>query len=243
MGKGKAFDRPLAVAVEGIDFLHLLRTQFNCEKQHLDFWLYDFFEDRADRQSAGQSTISGNNLKRWVSNFKKQAEESSDFKPRTLAVIRDAEDDAVAQFEAVHAALEAAGLPRPDHNGQFATGLWKKYPDFRVGVLIIPADGASGCLETCLLRAPRVTHAMEPAKKFLEEVEVAIRSESDGQTTLDRKTTGGLARWREKVRVRSMIAGSPDDPGQNLGTSGTWLWDFSREPLKRMIDFINEARR
>ena len=43
MTKGQAFDRPVAVAVEGIDFLHLMRTQFDCGKVDTDFWLYDFF--------------------------------------------------------------------------------------------------------------------------------------------------------------------------------------------------------
>lgn len=241
MAKGKPFDRPVVVAVEGIDFLHLLRTQFDCDTTDTDFWLYDFFEDREDSRGL-QAQMEGTKLRQWLRNFQNQAIESQNFQPRTLVIIRDAEDDSVSQFRAVCDALQQVGLPLPTGNCQFGSGTWLEMSSFRVGVLVIPNDAQSGCLESCLLRAPKATYAVEPSKTYLEEVEGAMRTDAAFQSQLDGKTQGGLSRWREKLQTRVMIAANPHDPGQKLGPSGSWLWDFSKAPLNKIIKFIQEAR-
>jgi hypothetical protein len=241
MARGKDFNRSVAVAVEGIDFLHLLRTQFDCDNTDTDFWLYDFFEDREDSRGLNIQK-EGTKLRRWLQNFQGQARESQHFQPRTLAIIRDAEDDSVDQFRTVCSALQQVDLPRPPANGQFGSGTWLGIPGFRVGVLIIPHDASSGCLESCLLRAPKVTHAVAPSKNYLNEVEAAMCADVVLNSHLESKTQGGLSRWREKLQTRVMIAANPHDPGQKLGPSGSWLWDFSKEPLSKIFSFIQEAR-
>jgi hypothetical protein len=240
MAKGKAFDRPVAVAVEGIDFLHLMRTQFD-GAECTDLWLFDIFEDREDSRHEEDPAQKGNKQTRWLRNFHKQAKEAGNFATQTLAIIRDAEDSSDAQFHSVCAALEAVGLPKPAANGQFETGEWEGRA-FRTGVLVIPPDAGSGCLETCLLRAPKENFSLAPAWDFQAAAEAAAREQEPWSSKLAGKTPGGLSRWQEKVRVRAMIAASPDDPGQKLGTSGAWLWDFTRQPLKAMIDFVQSAR-
>jgi hypothetical protein len=234
--KGKAFDRSVAVAVGGIDFMHILRVQFDCDRSDTDFWLYDFFEERGSGNRP-----AGNDLKRWLGNFRKQAQESGDFTTRTLAIIRDAEDDRAAQFSSVCSALRSVGLPEPSANGEFTSGSWEGNP-MRVGILIIPSDAESGCLESCLLRAPKQDFALEPAREFQRTTEAAAREVPEFREVIEGKTPGGLTRWQEKVKVRAMIAAGPASPGQTLGASGTWLWDFNRSPLKEIMDFIQAAR-
>jgi hypothetical protein len=67
---------------------------------------------------------------------------------RSLAIIRDADDDAEATFQSVRAVLTKAQLPCPDQPGQ-----WLTTSTPRVGVYIVPGSGRPGFLEHLFLEA------------------------------------------------------------------------------------------
>jgi hypothetical protein len=65
----------------------------------------------------------------------------------TIAVLRDADDDAQAALRSVRGALSGAGLTPPGEHGRFSTGT----P--RVGIYVLPDGATPGMLETVCLQS------------------------------------------------------------------------------------------
>ena len=81
-------------------------------------------------------------------NFPLAVRQSSFGTVKTLAIIRDADDDEAAAFSSISALLRSNGLPAPQASGQFATDGTR-----RIGVLILPGSGRQGYLEDLFLDA------------------------------------------------------------------------------------------
>ena len=222
----KKLDTPLIVAVEGVDFLHLLRCHYEKESAN-HFWLHDYNDFGGDEEARGKP------LKQWLQVAWKQRDRD---KVKVLGVITDAEDDANATFDATVKALANAELPTPKKSGEVSplrNGL-------ATGVLVVPPGSESGCIEYCLLESPseKTQHVRDCAAEFQKCAEESHRR---ADVRLPR-TKGGLERWRAKVAVRALIAGSLE-PGQTLGDSSkTGLWDFESGQLKMVVEFIEQLR-
>lgn len=217
-GRKIEFNQPVAVAVEGADYFHLLR---NCiaEPEFSDVQLFDFENLPGTGNLAAQTRSGPNaNLARWLEIFKANHKGVA----QALGIIRDAEDDAAAMTASVSNVLHRAGLPTPARSFEIQAG------NPATAFLLIPHTADTGCLEYALLDAvnPRYGALKKCAEQYLVCVDNADRND----------------RWRAKVRTHAIIASS-DNPQATLGESVRMgLWDFSHPGLRVMLDFIKKLQ-
>ena len=219
--------QPVAVLVEGADYIHVLLSQID-NADFDDIQLFDF--STLPPENATKDARGGQNaaLRRYL-RVLARANEGAATKLRALAVIRDAENNPAGQFASVSAVLAEAGWPMAQMPGQVARGQDGR----KAGVLLLPADGLSGCLENALLAAPtnRVpSELLACARQFLDCVETHSRNDN----------------WRAKVNIHAVLAGSTQNtqaPALTLGQSAkAGFWDFTQPSLKPLIDFLREIQ-
>ncbi len=139
----------------------------------------------------------------------------------TLAIVRDADDDANAAFQSVSGALDAAGLPRPDAPAVFVNG-----PP-RIGIFVLPGNGDPGALETLCLTSVRDDTRLRCVHQFLECLrEIAIIHSS------------------ETVKAKAMVQaflGAQSDPGKRLGESAeAGYWPLDSPAFEALSTFLRE---
>jgi hypothetical protein len=192
-------EKPIAVAVEGADFLYLLLSQIQDVQEFRNIQLFDFG--------------SVDSLQGWLRVFKSSPEFS---RLHTLAIIRDAEDNADQAVSAIQQALRSNLLPVPSACLELASGT----PN--IGFLVVPHGSANGCIENSLLLACQSQANLPCVEQFLECVDNPARNDN----------------WRAKVKVHALIAAS-ENPTSTLGESArAGLWNFSAPSLQVIVDFF-----
>jgi len=147
-------NRPVAIAVEGVDFLHFVRNRImeNPEYQHV--WLHDFKD-------------KGFTLSRWLKGFSAQdGFEQLD----ALGIIRDKEEDGIAMAESVRQSIADVGCVVPKDSGEIQHG------SPSIAYLLVPTDEPSGCLEHAMLDAVQDADALICAQEFLSCIDRELPS-------------------------------------------------------------------
>lgn len=195
--------KPIAVAVEGLDYFYTLLTQIKDDPNLQDVQLWDF--QKADDGS----------LQRWLELF--TTLDGFEDRIRALGIIRDAEDSAEDTLRSTASSLARIGLAAPAR----AMQLTATKPS--VGVLIMPHNSASGCLEHAILEGRQPDLPLNCAEEYLKCVEGGRKNEN----------------WKAKVKVHALIAAG-NNPAWTLSQSvAGGLWDFGHPSLKIMIDFMH----
>jgi len=147
----RSIEKPVAVAVEGLDFFYTLLNQLKDAPDLQDVQLWDFMK------------IGRGKLSRWLSMFKTQ--EGFEDRVRAVGVIRDAEGNAAGMADSIKSAFEDNGFPVPD--GPMAVTSGRP----AVGFLLTPHGADSGCLEHAVLQAASPDLPMHCVEKYLDCIE------------------------------------------------------------------------
>jgi hypothetical protein len=137
----------------------------------------------------------------------------------SLGVVRDADANPDSAFQSVRDALQAAGLPTPEHP------LLPVGENPRVAVLILPEVDKPGMLEDLCLRAIAQDPAMLCVEQYFECLQQAGLSLPDNMS---------------KAKVQAFLA-SRRKAGLRLGEAaekGYWPWDA--EAFERVKDFLQQ---
>lgn len=154
--RNRGISKPVAIAVEGVDFLHFLRHQLVARPALATVHLYDFKEN-------------GLTLNDWLEGFRTQHNFAS---LKCLGIIRDAETDAVGMLESIQSSLSRHGYPVPEAPNQILIG------EPTLAYLIIPHGQPKGCLEHAMLQANTKTERLACVDEFLNCVGTTNRSEN-----------------------------------------------------------------
>jgi hypothetical protein len=139
----KSIKRPVAIAVEGLDYLYFLLSQLDGPLEFEGIQLWNFMDV---------------GLVRWLEGFRKMGGFET---IRGLGIIRDAEGNSVNTIASVRAALANSGYPAPDGPMQVEIegGL-------AVGYLVMPHGANAGCLEDACLPAVKAGSPMDCVEAF-----------------------------------------------------------------------------
>ena len=152
----KSIEKPVAIVVEGKDYLYTLLNQIKDVPDLQDVQLWDFME------------LGKGKLNRWLSVFKTL--EGFEDRIRAIGVIRDAEDNAAGMADSIKSAFGNNGFPVPD--GPMVVTSGKP----AVGFLLIPHGADSGCLEHAVLQAASSDLPMQCVEEYLDCVENGSRN-------------------------------------------------------------------
>jgi hypothetical protein len=194
--------KSVAVAVEGLDYFHTLLSQIKDDPRLQEVQLWNFKE------------APHGDLRRWLKVF--TTLDGFRDKVRAIGVIQDAEKDAACSFQGAAQALTDTGFTRPTESMKVTTG------NPTVGVLIVPHNTPSGCLEHAMLEARRPDLPLNCAEEYLR----CVGSGKDNDN------------WRAKVKVHALIAAGAN-PAWTLSQSvAGGMWDTASPSLQIMIDFM-----
>lgn len=195
--------KPVAVAVEGRDYLYTLLNQIKDDPYLQDVQLWDFKE------------ANNGDFGRWLKLF--TTLDGFGDKIRAIGVIQDAEENAASSFQCTAQALRNVGLVPPAQPAETTTG------KPAIGILVMPQNSPSGCLEHAMLEARRPDVPLQCAEQYLQCVGVGTKGEN----------------WQAKVKVHALIAAS-DNPAWTLSESiAAGVWDFAKPSLGIMKEFIS----
>lgn len=163
MNRGMALEKsrivtPVAVAVEGKDYLYTLLGQVKDDPKLQDVQLWDFQGD----ETGG--------LERWLRLF--TTLDGFREKIRAIGIIRDAESDAESTIRRTAGALTNIGLTAPEEPMR----LTASKPS--VGFLVMPHGSKAGCLEHAMLQAAHADLPTACAEEYLECVDRGERNEN-----------------------------------------------------------------
>jgi hypothetical protein len=151
----RAIRRPIAVAVEGQDYLHLLLSQVDGPPEFENVELWDF-------------CLAGS-VADWLTDFRTLR----NFEMiRAIGVIRDAEADSTATAKQLHAAFARNELRAAENSGELVGG-----PPAS-GFLVMPHEGQRGCLEHAMLDACAEHLRTDCARSFLQCVDDGARNDN-----------------------------------------------------------------
>jgi hypothetical protein len=193
MSKNKNIERPVVVAVEGLDYFHLLLNQIKNRPEFSDVQLWDFREDLSLDQNLKTLTTERYFVQGRV---------------RSLGIIRDIEDSLSIQEQSLRGLFGRFRLPVPATNQKVTKGR----PN--TGYLLVPHDKQSGCLENacieaCALPAPRIACAdaylacieqclgtpLSSNKRAKVKVHALIASHNSPAMTLGQSAIPGVGLW------------------------------------------------
>jgi hypothetical protein len=148
--------KPVAVAVEGLDYLHTLRNRISDLPEFDDVQLWDFCE-------------GGHSFREWLNSFTTLRNFDS---LRSLGVIRDGEDDTGVTSKSLQRSFEQCGLKTADKPNVLGAGTPK------TAFLVMPHDESGGCLEHAMIKAALPGVPMKCADEFLRCVDDKSRNEN-----------------------------------------------------------------
>lgn len=147
--------KPVAIVVEGADYLYLLLSQIDGPPEFDEVQLWNY------------SDVG--NVKRWLELFKALP----DFATVTaIGVIRDAEENRELLTRATQKAFLKTGFKVPSESLEVTDGT----P--RTGMLIMPNGEPSGCLEHAVLSAVKPEAPVECAEQFQKCVDDGSRNDN-----------------------------------------------------------------
>ena len=139
---------------------------------------------------------------------------------RALAIVLDAETDAVATFQRVRDALVAADLPNPDEAGGIVEGA------LRVGVFLVPDNKSPGKIETLCLRSVEGDPAWACLEVFFDCV---------------RERGGAVPENLDKARAQAFLATRPQ-PDLPVGLAALeGYWDFANPAFEPLVTFLRQV--
>lgn len=136
---------------------------------------------------------------------------------RTLAIVRDAEDDAVGAFASVRTSLLASNLPAPEAGGKIAIG------PLRVGVFIVPDNASPGMIETLCMQSVEDDPAFGCVVSLFECV---LRQTGELPTNLHKARAQAFLATRTKVDYH---VGRAADEG---------VWNFKHQVFAPLVEFL-----
>ena len=148
--------KPVAVAVEGLDYFYTLLNRISDLPEFDDVQLWDFCK-------------GGQGFRQWLNSFTTLAHFDA---VRSLGVIRDAEDDAAVTSKNLQQSFQKCGLNTADTPNVLGTGRPK------TAFLVMPHDESAGCLEHALVKAALPKVPMKCADEFLLCVDDESRNEN-----------------------------------------------------------------
>jgi hypothetical protein len=138
---------------------------------------------------------------------------------KTLAVVRDADDNPQGAFQSVCSALKKANLPVPTKRSQFAEGSPK------TGILILPSMMTTGSLEDVCLAAIENNPILQSC---VTDYFVCVQK-------------NGLPLPREMSKARIQVFLAAIEPDQRLGESAkSGHWDWSHPAFAPLIAFLRQ---
>lgn len=144
----------------------------------------------------------------------------------SLAVIRDADNDAKAAFKSVCSALENNNLQIPKKFSSFSLG------SPRIGIFIIPDGNSQGMLESLCLSTVESGESKGLVKcvdSFMNCVETASANNQNYKPPKN----------LNKARCRAFLAAMEDDVSSlGIATEKNY-WNLSSDKLKPLLDFLN----
>lgn len=135
----------------------------------------------------------------------------------TIAVVRDAEHDAMAAFASVRQALIDAHLPAPHAPGEIAED------GRRVGVFIMPDNETPGMIETLCMRSV----ASDPAFPCIEEFFECVA-----------RQTGAPPSNMHKARAQAFLATRHDIDYHVGRAADAGVWNFEHESFGSLENFL-----
>ena len=151
-----SIEKPVAIAVEGLDYLYTLLSQIKDDPDLQDVQLWDF-------ERSGSCDPSD-----WLKMFKTL--EGFDDRVRAVGIIRDSEGSAANMADSIRFAFERHGLSVPKESMDVIPG------KPAVGFLLMPHGKDSGCLENAILEAASPDLPMQCVKEYLDCVENGKKS-------------------------------------------------------------------
>ncbi|MFH1923178.1 MAG: DUF3226 domain-containing protein [Planctomycetota bacterium] len=152
----RSIEKPVAVAVEGLDCFYTLLNQIKDDPDLQDVQLWDFMD-------LGRGKFS-----RWLSIFKTL--EGFEDRVGAIGVIRDAEGNAAGMADSIKSAFEDNGFPVPTESMSVIAGRPA------LGFLLMPHGEDSGCLEHAVLQAASPDLPMQCVEQYLDCVENGSRN-------------------------------------------------------------------
>lgn len=138
----------------------------------------------------------------------------------SLAIVRDADQDAVRALDSVHDALIGVDLPAPSES------LMPIGTDPKIVILVVPHGEPSGALEDVCLAS--VTD--DPAMICVDEYMKCVQEHAENQPNN-----------KSKSRLQAFLS-SRRQPGMLLGAAareGYWIWGHAAfEPLKQLLQLL-----
>ena len=137
----------------------------------------------------------------------------------TIAIVRDAENDAAAAFASVRQSLADVGLPMPNTPGEVAGD------GRRVGVFIVPDNTASGMIETLCMRSV----ASDPAFSCIDQFfECVVQRVDVHPTNMHKARAQAFLATRQNVDYH---VGRAADAG---------IWNFEHEAFAPLEQFLRK---
>lgn len=156
--RNQKIERPIAIAVEGADYLHLLLSQLDGPPEFEQVQLLNF---------GGISDLS-----KWLAAFKSL--DQSRVKVEKLGIICDAEADAKNAAKHVKSCLRKNDYPVPNRSGEMASLANRPSSSF----LIVPVGRESGCLEDACWDAVVDVEPIPCAEQFLTCVDRSNKNDA-----------------------------------------------------------------
>ena len=200
--EGPRIHKPVAVAAEGLDYCYPLLHQIKDDPELQEVQLWDF------------KAAPNGDFGRWLKVFTTLPGYRDTI--RAIGVIQDAEESAERTFQSTVQLLTNAGLAHPARTMEVTAS------KPAIGILIMPHNRPSGCLEHAVIEAAQPDLPLHCAEQYLHCVGVGDRNEN----------------WQAKVKVHALIAAGKN-PAWTLSDSvACGMWDFTHPSLSVMMDFM-----
>jgi hypothetical protein len=148
--------KPIAIAVEGLDYFHTLLNRISDSPEFDDVQLWDFCK-------------GGQGFREWLNSFKTLRNFDT---VRNLGVIRDAENDAGVTTRHLQQCFEHCGFSVPQKPNILTDG------SPGTAFLVMPHDESFGCLEHAMIKAALPHVPMKCADEFLRCVDDSHRNDN-----------------------------------------------------------------
>ncbi len=137
-----------------------------------------------------------------------------------IAIIRDADGNAIDAFKSVTGVLKKIGLPTPKRPGEFSSG------SPSVGVFIMPDNCSDGMLEDLCLESVKDDEAMECVDNFI----------ACTQTLKERPKN------ISKAKVQVFLAAKPEIVNSIGLAAQNRYWNFNSEEMQPLINFLKQLK-
>ena len=154
---------------------------------------------------------------------------------KAYAVVHDADRNAHDTLTSVQNALKDLGAPCPNASGVFASDSLRK-----VGILILPPDAESGCLEDVCLGTVMEHPVMPCVDAFME----CLASSCEAKPGAADRDAGRafFPKHESKARAQAFMAGLYESPHEVGRAAQKGYWPFDAPGIEPIVRFLKELR-